>query len=78
MVLRKVKKVIAKSSKKRMAKAKKTNKSESKPFDAEMFNHMIRERAYYLWEEKGNPPNSDFDIWIQAEKEMTKKEAKSK
>jgi len=31
---------------------------------------MIRERAFYIWESMGRPDGMDFDIWIQAEKEM--------
>lgn len=33
-------------------------------------NDMIRERAYYLWEELGRPCGQDFDIWDKAEKQI--------
>jgi len=30
----------------------------------------IRQRAYFIWEERGRPQNSDMDIWLQAEQEL--------
>lgn len=32
----------------------------------------IRQRAYFVWEEKGRPQNRDLDIWLEAEKELKK------
>jgi hypothetical protein len=34
------------------------------PIDLE----RIRERAYFLWAEKGYPDNTDVDNWLEAEK----------
>lgn len=36
-------------------------------------NEMIRDRAYYIWEEKGRPEGKDMEIWFQAEKEIKAK-----
>lgn len=33
-------------------------------------NRMISERAYFIWEEQGRPQGADFDIWLQAEKDI--------
>lgn len=30
----------------------------------------IRERAYFLWVEKGYPENTDLDNWLEAEKQL--------
>lgn len=30
----------------------------------------IRERAYFLWIEKGYPENTDLDNWLEAEKQL--------
>ena len=30
----------------------------------------IRQRAYSIWEQKGRPQNNDFDIWLEAERDL--------
>jgi len=30
----------------------------------------VREKAYYIWEEMGRPEGRDFEIWLQAEKDL--------
>ena len=30
----------------------------------------IKERAYYIWEQKGRPLDSAFQDWLDAEKEL--------
>jgi hypothetical protein len=32
----------------------------------------IQKRAYYIWEKKGRPENSDLDNWLEAEKSLAK------
>ena len=32
----------------------------------------IQERAYLIWEQQGRPDGQDFNIWLQAEKELCK------
>lgn len=32
---------------------------------------QIRERAYQLWQQRGEPEGSDADHWLQAEREIT-------
>lgn len=76
MVLRRVKKAIAKKSKRKTAKPKRACKAKKVSINEEMLNHMIQERAYYLWEEKGNPCGCDYDIWVQAEKDILTKVTK--
>lgn len=34
-------------------------------------NHIIRERAYALWETQGRPDGRDHDNWLQAEQEVS-------
>ena len=50
-----------------------TKKPVSKKLDESKLDAMIKERAYYLWEEKGKPLGCDMEIWIQAKKEITAK-----
>ena len=38
--------------------------------DEELLKQKIRERAYFIWEEKMHAANSAWDIWFQAEKEI--------
>ncbi|MDD5618417.1 MAG: DUF2934 domain-containing protein [Candidatus Omnitrophota bacterium] len=49
-----------------------TNNSASK-IDEGKLNHMIKERAYYIWESKGKPAGQDQKIWLQAEREVLAK-----
>lgn len=48
------------------------SRSTSKIDEAKL-NHMIRERAYYIWEKKGKLASQDLAIWLQAEKEIRAK-----
>lgn len=34
-------------------------------------DNCIRERAYFIWEEMGRPDGKDYEIWLQAEKELS-------
>lgn len=31
---------------------------------------LIRERAYFLWEEAGRPEGDGIDFWVEAEKQI--------
>ena len=62
--------VKAKETKTVTSSKKKTTKGKSKKFSAVKFNDMIRERAYYIWEEWGRPDGREQDIWSQAEKDI--------
>lgn len=44
-----------------------------KKIDEGKLNQMIRDRAYFIWLEKGKPHGQDMNIWIQAEKEVRAK-----
>lgn len=33
---------------------------------------LIQTRAYYIWENKGRPDNTDQENWIEAEKQLRK------
>ena len=44
--------------------------------DDATLNHMIQERAYYIWEEKGKPEGRDTEIWAQAEKDIRRRYGK--
>lgn len=65
------KKVISKGLKKVIAK--RVEQSEKKNADNSLITQMVRDRAYYIWEEKGKPFGQDQEIWFQAEKEMVAK-----
>ena len=41
--------------------------------DEGKLNQMIRDRAYFIWLEKGKPCGQDTNIWLQAEKEVRAK-----
>jgi len=34
---------------------------------------MVRDRAYYIWEEKGKPFGQDQETWLLAEKDILAK-----
>ena len=51
-------------------KAKGARKITPKAIDSQFRDSMIRERAYFIWEERGRPQAQDFDIWVQAEKDI--------
>jgi len=56
---------------KRTSKKTTTKKTTKRPtIDAAALNHMVSERAYYVWEEWGKPQGRDVDIWAQAEKDI--------
>lgn len=44
-----------------------------KKIDEGKLNKMIKDRAYFLWLEKGKPQGQDASIWLQAEKEIRAK-----
>jgi hypothetical protein len=48
-------------------------KTTVKQVSVEELNKMISDRAYYVWEEKGKPEGKDFEIWLQAEKDIRAK-----
>ncbi|MCP4652884.1 MAG: DUF2934 domain-containing protein [Candidatus Omnitrophica bacterium] len=64
----KIKAAVKKSAK---IAAKKTIAKKPK-LDEARLNQMIKERAYYIWEERQRPNGQDSDIWAQAEKDMHK------
>ena len=51
---------------------KATKKGSSCKIDEAKLNFMIKERAYYIWKEKGKLDGGDFDIWLQAEKDIAR------
>ncbi|HDN85808.1 MAG: hypothetical protein DRP81_08015 [Candidatus Omnitrophota bacterium] len=59
-----------KKSKRENLKKKSSSKISISPLTLEKISECIRERAYYLWEEKGKPQGKDLDIWIKAEREI--------
>lgn len=50
-----------------------TSKKKTAKFDTSKIEAMIRDRAYYLWEEKGRPQGRDLDLWLQAKKDISAK-----
>lgn len=51
-------------------KKKDTTSDKPKTIDAQALNQKIQQRAYFLWEELGQPQGQDFDIWVKAEKDV--------
>ncbi|MFH1772144.1 MAG: DUF2934 domain-containing protein [Candidatus Omnitrophota bacterium] len=47
-------------------------KSQPKPakISDDQFTKMVQERAYYIWQEWGQPNGRDWDIWHQAQKDI--------
>lgn len=43
---------------------------------AEITHEMISQRARELWEKKGKPTGQDEQIWLEAEAELKKPQAK--
>ena len=41
--------------------------------DEAKLQQMIREMAYHIWERKGKPSDKDWEIWLQAEKQIRAK-----
>ena len=46
------------------------NKPESSRHYSSRREEKIRKRAYYIWKRKGEPFNSNFEDWIEAEEEL--------
>ncbi len=42
--------------------------------DEEPLRNKILERAYFIWEEKGRPCNTELENWFQAEEEIIRKQ----
>lgn len=40
------------------------------PFEYWVIEEMIREAAYYKWQQAGSPDNMDIQFWLDAEKEV--------
>ena len=39
--------------------------------EKELLREKILERAYFIWEKKGRPSNTELENWVQAEREIT-------
>jgi len=52
----------------------KGGKSEKKTRVAsEQFAEYVAKRAYYIWQESGQPQDADMDIWLKAERDISSK-----
>jgi hypothetical protein len=67
--------MAVKSTSKTSAKpaAKPAEKSTAKK-SPELLGQMIRDRAYYIWEAKGRPSGAEMAIWLEAEKDVLRKQ----
>jgi hypothetical protein len=58
------------------SKKKETQKSSSQKIapakNNEKLENLIRDRAYFLWQEKGRPEGLEMLIWLEAEREILK------
>jgi hypothetical protein len=59
--------------------AKIMSKTSAKPADKAAgkkpdVGQMIRDRAYYIWEAKGRPQGREMEIWLEAEKDVLRKQ----
>ncbi len=52
------------------SRREKTSNNKKDNIDQEKALQMIRERAYFVWEEKGRPEGQEWDAWFEAEKEI--------
>ncbi|MCM8814032.1 MAG: DUF2934 domain-containing protein [Candidatus Omnitrophica bacterium] len=48
------------------------------PVSADQFSEFVRTRAYYLWQDSGQPVGKDYELWLQAEKEISARYAAGK
>jgi hypothetical protein len=62
-----------------VVEAKKKTPDKSTPWktappatNQEKMENLIRDRAYFLWEEKGRPEGLEMAIWLEAEREILK------
>ena len=39
--------------------------------------HQIRQRAFELWQQRGNPDGYDVEFWFQAERELKSEDVSS-
>ena len=37
---------------------------------AEEFARYVERRAYFIWQEQGQPQGNDLNVWIQAEQDI--------
>jgi hypothetical protein len=52
---------------------KENSSSKKTACSLEQFAKYVQQRAYYLWEEQGQPQEKDMEIWLLAEKDIRKK-----
>lgn len=53
--------------------AKPADKAAVKKLNPELLGQLIRDRAYYIWEAKGRPEGREMEIWLEAEKDVIRK-----
>ncbi|MBU4305436.1 MAG: DUF2934 domain-containing protein [Candidatus Omnitrophica bacterium] len=46
---------------------KTTPKIKKSVISADEFAQFVGKRAYFIWQEQGQPQGNDFNIWLQAE-----------
>lgn len=65
-----VTKAVKKTAGKKFSVKTTAKKRFSRKLDESKLQSMIQERAYYIWEEKGKPSGQDYEIWVQAKRDI--------
>lgn len=55
------------------ARANSSKSTSGRKIDEAKLNQMVKDRAYFIWLEKGKPHGQDMHFWFQAEKEILAK-----
>ena len=71
MAVKAAKRTVKKPTKTAAGNKLVSKKARSTSLAPDVFAEYVQKRAYYIWQESGQPTGKDYEIWLQAEKDVT-------